>query len=160
MALLKAVRHAIALALLAWSAMSAQTARFTFAGLSLETTMEELTKRYPHSTAIGTRVYLSDEESHDHISTIGLSSNGAARTLVITFERQRGGRAAYPSCEPSLSRLKQRYGDPTRVVEATEERALNRRFEWTTSIESLTLHCFRMPREPLYAERVTISASR
>jgi hypothetical protein len=164
--LLKTARQAATLALLASSLLAAQTETFTFAGLSLKTTMAELKKRYPRSTALDTLVYLSDEESHDHISTIGLSSSSGARTLTITFEpatferRRRGRVATYPSCEKSLSRLKGRYGNPADVVDAQEERARNRRFEWKTSTESLTLNCFRMPRQPLYAERLTITAGR
>ena len=157
--MLKTTRQSAILALLAWSVLAAQPESFTFAGLNLKTTMADLKKRYPSSTALDTLVYLSDEESHDHISTIGLSGNGAARTLTITFERRRGGRAAYPSCEQSLSRLKERYGNPANVVDAQEERARNRRFEWNTAMESLTLNCFRMPRQPLYAERLTITTS-
>jgi len=139
---------------------AAQPESFTFAGLNLKTTMADLKKRYPSSMALDTLVYLSDKESHDHISTIGLSSNGAARTLTITFEQQRQGSATYPSCEQSLSRLKERYGNPTNVANTQEERARNRRFEWTTATESLTLNCFQMPRQPLNAERLTITSSR
>jgi hypothetical protein len=156
--LLKAARRSATLALLACSVLAAQTESFIFAGLSLNTTMADLKKRYPRSTALDTLLYLSNEESHDHISTIGLSSSGAARTLTITFERQRQGRATYPSCGDSLSRLKERYGNPTHVTEASEERARNWRFEWNTSTESLALSCFRMPRQPQYAERLTITS--
>ena len=158
--MLKAAQLSATFVLLACSVVAAQTESFTFAGLSLETTMTDLKKRYPRSTALDTLVYLSDEESHEHISTIGLSRNGAARTLIITFERQRRGRATYPSCGRSLSLLKERYGNPTRVTEAQEERARNRRFEWNTATESLTLDCFRMPRQPQYAERLTIASRR
>jgi hypothetical protein len=156
----KATRQSAILALLAGSVLAAQPESFTFAGLNLKTTMADLKKRYPSSIALDTLVYLSDEESHDHISTIGLSSNGAARTLTITFERRRRGRATYPSCGQSLSRLKERYGNPANVMDAQEERVRNRRFEWNTSTESLTLSCFRIPRQPLYAERLTITSSR
>lgn len=70
------VRHPCAIGVV----RAAQPEPFTFAGLNLKTTMADLEKRYPSSIALGTFVHLSDEESHDHISTIGLSSNGAART--------------------------------------------------------------------------------
>ena len=144
--LLNVARASAALVLLACSVLAARTEAFTFAGLSLETTMADLKKRYPRSTAIDALVYLSEEEAHDSISTIGLSSEGAARALTITFERRRQGRATYPSCERLLSRLKERYGSPVNVTTAQEERARNWRFEWSTSAESLTLNCFRMPR--------------
>ena len=147
------------LALLGWTVLAAQPESFTFAGLNLKTTMADLKKRYPSSVAVDNLVYLSDEESHDHISTIGLSGNGPSRTLTITFERRREGRVTYPSCEQSVSRLKERYGSPAHVMDAQEERALKRRYEWITAIEALTLDCFQMPREPLYAERLTIRSS-
>ena len=158
--MLKLGRPSATLSLLACSVLAAQPEPFSFAGLNLKTTMAELKGRYPRSTALDTLVYLSDEESHDHIATIGLTSTGAVRTLTITFERQRGARATYPSCERSLSGLRERYGNPAHIVDAQEERAQNRRFQWNTSTESLTLHCFRMPRQPLYAERLTITSSR
>jgi hypothetical protein len=60
--------------------------------------MAELRTRYPRSTALEAMVYLSDEESHDDISTIALSK--------------------------------------------------------------LMLSCFRMPRQPLYAERLSIASAR
>ena len=157
---LEATRQSAVLALLACSVLAAQPESFTFAGLNLETTMADLKRRYPSSMALDTLVYLSDEESHDHISTIGLSSNSAARTLTITFERRRRGRATYPLCGQSLSRLKESYGSPADVMDAQEERARQRRFKWNTSTESLTLACFQMPRQPLYAERLTITSSR
>jgi hypothetical protein len=145
--------------LLAQSLAAAPTEPFSFAGLTLKTTMADLQTRYPRSTALDTVVYVSTEETHDHISTIGLSSNGAARTLSIAFEReQRGGRAMYPSCEKLLGVLTDRYGTPANVVDAQEEKAHNRRFHWKRSAERLTLSCFRMPRQPLYAERLTIAS--
>jgi hypothetical protein len=158
---MRIINVSAALALLASSVFSAQTGSFTFAGLSLKTTMAELTKRYPRSMALDTLVYLSDEDSHDDISSIGLSNNDAVRILTITFERQkRAGTPAYPTCEKLLSLLKKRYGNAANVVDAQEERAGNRRFEWTTSTESLTLSCFQMPRQPLYAERLSIAGRR
>ena len=142
------------------SAQSVQrnASAFDFAGLNLNTTMADLKKRYPKSTALDTLVYLSDEESHDHISTVGVSRNGPARTITIAFERQIQGRATYPLCEQLVSRLKARYGNPANATDAQEERARNRRFEWKTSAESLTLSCFQGPRQPRYAERLTMAS--
>jgi hypothetical protein len=149
----------VAFAFLMWF-VSALMASFNFAGLSLSTTMAELTKRYPRSMVLDTFVYLSDEDSHDDISTIGLSRNGDVRTLTITFERQHpAGRPTYPLCEKLLSLLEERYRNPANVVDAQEERARNRRFEWKTSAESLRLSCFQMARQPLYAERLTIASA-
>ena len=137
-----------------------QSARFSFAGLDLGVTMKDLRLKYPQSQVLDDRlVYLSEKESHDHISTIGLSGTGSARSLQITFERrQRDGKATYPPCQKLLSGLEQRYGRPARIVDGQEEQARNRRFEWNTSAETLTLGCFEMPRQPLYVERITIAS--
>jgi hypothetical protein len=149
------------LVVLAGSTVATQPEPFTFAGLSPHTTSAELKQRYPRSLVNGELVYLSAQESHDSISTIGLKSAGARRHLSITFEQsQPGGRPTYPACEPLLSILTARYGSPTNVIDAQEERARNRRFEWKTSTELLALGCFRMPSQPLYAERLTITSDR
>ena len=149
----------VTLTVLAQSPAAAPTEPFSFAGLSLKTRMADLQTRYPRSTALETMVYVSTEETHDHISTIGLSSNGVARTLSIAFEReQRDGRATYPSCKKLLGVLRDRYGTPANVVDAQEEQAHNRRFQWERPGERLTLSCFRMPGQRLYAERLTIAS--
>ena len=116
----------------------AQIDTFSFAGLSLRATMEELRVKYPRSTAIGGLIYLSDQDSYEDISTIGLSGSGSARTLTIHFERERNGTAAYPparTCSPMWN------GDTAGPA------------------ETLTLSCFRMLRQPLYAERITIAVN-
>jgi hypothetical protein len=137
----------------------AQTDTLSFAGLSLRATMEELRVKYPHSTGIDELMYLSDQDSHDDISAIGLSGSRSARTLTIHFERQRNGTAVYPACENLLATVERRYGRPAKIVDAQEEQARNRRFEWNTTAETLTLRCFRMPPKPLYAERITIAVN-
>jgi hypothetical protein len=149
-----------AFVLVAGPAVAAQPEPFTFAGLSGDTTIAELKQRYPQSVVVGQLVYVSARESHDSISTIGMSSTGARRNLTVTFEqRQPSGSPTYPACEKLLSTLTARYGPPN-VIEAQEERARNRRFEWKTSTESLTLGCFQLPSQPLYAERLTIASDR
>ena len=154
------VHIAVVLALAASSVSEAQTPAFVFAGLSLKTTVAELKQRYPRSTFLDTLVYISNEESHDDISTIRLSNNGRTRTISITFERQRAGSATYPACDNLVALLTNEYGKPANVVDAQEEQSRNRRFEWKTPGESLTLNCFRLPQQPLYAERLTIASGR
>jgi hypothetical protein len=56
--------------LLACSVLAAQPEFFTFAGLSLRTTMADLKERYPSSTALDTLVYLSRR----HDSTVSAAS--------------------------------------------------------------------------------------
>ena len=118
--------------------------------------MAELKKKYPRSTFLDTVVYLSNEESHDGIATIALGADGSGRTLTIAFERP-GNTPAYPLCEKLLAALKNRYGNPASTTDFQEERARNRRSEWKTGTESMALSCFEMPRQPSYAERLTIT---
>ena len=146
----------IILALGGFADSAAQSRSFVFAGLSSNTTMAELKERYPRSTFVDTLVYVSEQESHDSISTIALGYNGALHTLTITFERQRARRLTYPTCEQIVSVITNQYGAPTNVVDAQEEQTRNRQLQWKTAGESLTLHCFRLPKQPLYAERITI----
>ena len=117
--------------------------------------MAELRTRYPRSAALEALLYLSAEESHDHISTIQLSDSG----IAVTFERRSPrGEPTYPACENLLSPLTEGYGKPSSVVDAQEERTRNRRFEWKATEELMTLVCFQLPRRPLYAERLAITA--
>ena len=153
------VNIATMLVLTASSALEAQTRAFVFAGLSLKTTLAELKQRYPQSTFLDTLVYVSEKESHDDISTIGLSSNGRMRAIAISFERQRSGKPTYPACDRLVAYLTKQYGTPANVIDAQEEQARNRRVEWKTSEESLTLSCFRRAQQPLYAERLTIASA-
>jgi len=154
------VHIAAMLALAMWSVSEAQTPAFVFAGLSLKTTVAELKQRYPRSTFLDTLVYVTNEESHDDISTIGLGNNGRIRTIAITFERQRAGRTTYPACDNLVALFTTQHGRPANIVDAQEEQSRNRRFEWKASGESLTLNCFRLPQQPLYAERLTIASGR
>jgi hypothetical protein len=137
-----------------------QVAHFSFAGLDLGLTTKDLRVKYPRSSVVGdTLVHLSDTDAHDHISSIALSGSGAAKRLRIFFERnQQTGRPIYPRCEDVLTVLQKRYGSPTNIVDAAEEQALNRRFEWNAARETLTLMCFRMPRQPLYASELNIAS--
>jgi len=150
----------VAAILLCGSLAGMQPARFSFAGLDLGVTIKDLRLKYPRSQVLDEGlVYLSEKDSHDHISTIGLSGIGSGRRLQINFERrQQDSKATYPPCQKVLSGLEQRYGRPTRIVDGQEEQSRNRRFEWNTSAETLTLSCFRMPRQPLYAESITIAS--
>ena len=132
---------------------------FVFAGLSLRASLDDLRTKYPSSLVVDQRVYLSDAERHDDISTIELSGTGSQRTLKLFFERRENGDAVYPHCETLRATLEGRYGAPGGVQDATEGQAANRRFLWNKASETLTLDCFAMPGQPLYAERMTIASA-
>ena len=131
---------------------------FVFAGLSLRATINELRTKYPLSLVVDQRVYLSDAERHDDISTIELSGAAGQRTLQLFFERRENGDAVYPRCETLRATLERRYGAPSGVQDATEEQARNRPFLWSNASETLRLDCFAMPGQPLYAERMTMAS--
>jgi hypothetical protein len=138
---------------LTWPLLAAES--FAFARLSLQTTLEAAQKRYPHSSITGGHVYVSEADSHDHIYGIDLPGTGNPR-LRIFFERRGRQRHDYPRCEQIAAAIRQQYGEPAVVQEFDEERSRNRRLIWRRGDEDLSLLCFRMGRQPLYAAELTI----
>ena len=69
-----------------------QVQGFVFAGLSLRATINELRTKYPLSLIIDQRVYLSDAERHDDISTIELSGAAGQRTLMLSLNAAKTAR--------------------------------------------------------------------
>jgi hypothetical protein len=129
---------------------------FSFAGLSLHTTLEEVRKRYPRSLISGHHVYVAETDSHDHIGAIDLPDDGQNRNLRVFFERKTARGNAYPPCQAVLGTLVKQYGDPLTVQEFDEERARNRRFVWRRGDEALSLLCFRLGRPTFSASELTI----
>jgi hypothetical protein len=128
-----------------------------FAGLSRQTGIEAARKRYPHSSIVGRHVYVSDADSHDHVYGIDLSDGSSSGQLRVFFERPGVQRPAYPPCEGLTAAIKKQYGEPSAVQEFAEEKAWNRRVIWRRDGESLSLNCFRMGRQPLFAGELTIT---
>ena len=152
------MNNMLASMLLYGSIVVMQVQGFVFGGLSLRATINELRTKYPLSLVVDQRVYLSDAERHDDISTIEFSGAAGQRTLMLFFERRENGEAVYPRCETVRATLERRYGAPSGVQDATEEQARNRRFLWSNTSETLTLDCFAMPGQLLYAERMTMAS--
>jgi hypothetical protein len=133
---------------------------FVFAGLSVHTTIEDARKRYLRSSIVGHYVYVSDDDSHDHIHGIELPGDGPDRRLKLFFERSRPRRPEYPRCAAMLAKIKKLYGEPSKVEEFDEEQARNRRFTWWRSDEALSLVCFRFGRQAFSAADLTITMRR
>ena len=134
---------------------------FAFAGLSPRTTIEAVRLRYRHSLIAGRHVYVAEADSHDHIYGIGLAQDGeSSRRITIFFERRGRQRNEYPPCEQVAAAVRKHYGEPTVVQEFSEERSKNRRLTWRRGAEDLSLLCFRMGRQPLFASELTITADR
>ena len=142
------------------SPSGALAGEFSFAGLGVDTTVEQLRERYPRSSMVGSYMYVVAADSHDHIYGIGFPAVAGRDRLRVGFERPdatgpvRSSR--YPTCAAVRSRLEAEHGRPDRVEQFTEERALNRRYSWKGKTEVMTLHCFRMAGKTFLAEALTI----
>jgi hypothetical protein len=158
-------RHRLALlaGVLLWNVLSSAIVLaegFVYSGLSLHTTIEDARKRYPRSSIVGRYVYVSDDDSHDHIHGIELADDGPNRRLKVSFERSRSRRPEYPRCEEVLATIKKQHGEPSTVQEFDEERARTRRFTWRRGDEALSVVCFRFGRRAFSAADLTITTQR
>jgi len=157
------VNLALLLGLLSMFGGNAFAGVFSFTGLSLVTTVEELKHRYPNSSMVGNHLYVAEADSHDHIYGIEIPGPNPGGRLRLSFERSRklshDAQPQYPTCEKILSILETRYGAPSRVKEFAEERSWNRRLSWEKDRELLSLHCFRMRGTDFFAEAITIAKS-
>lgn len=133
---------------------------FSFGGLSLKTTAEELRRRYPDSMFVGNYLYVAQGESTDHISGIQLPSRAGAGPLKLFFERVNASTSTrapqYPDCNDLVSVLEAKYGPPAATEEFSEERARDRRLTWKRAGEVLVLQCFRRKDANFFAETLSI----
>jgi len=130
---------------------------FAFAGLSPRTTVQEAQKRYSRSLFTGRHVYVSEADSHDHIYGIDLPGSGEPRVRIF-FEYRRRDHNEYPRCEQVATAIRRQYGKPANIQEYDEERSRNRRLIWRSGNEELSLLCFQMGRQPLFAAELTITS--
>lgn len=130
-----------------------------FAGLNLQTTIEVVQKRYPHSHLVGHHVYVDDADSHDHIYGIDVPRRSdPSPQLRIFFERTGRTRHDYPLCELVARKLRNQYGAPVTVQDTQEEQSRNRRLIWRRGEEELALVCFQIRRQPLVASELILTA--
>ena len=137
-----------------------QSTEFVFGGLGLRTTIEEAKHRYPRSSIVGQYVYVAEADSHDHIYGIALPGADRPKGLSIFFEKSRNQAARYSHCEQIVGMVEKQYGPPSRTEDFTEEQSRNRRLSWERSGEVLSVLCFRQGQASLFAERLTIAATR
>ena len=130
---------------------------FVFAGLSLNTTVEDARKRYPHSLVSGHHVYVAEIDSHDDVRAVDIPADGPNRRLRVYLERRTTRGARYPRCDAVLEILRKQFGAPSRVQEFDEERARDRRLTWWRGNEAMSLLCFRIGQEPFFASDLTIA---
>jgi len=144
------------------NAVSAATAHYSFAGLSLTTTEADLRERYPNSTFQSNHVFVSVSDAHDEISSVAVPWAGGSALLRIGFGREIGAssprRFDYPRCGTVLDRLTADFGAPNEIVDYAEEQMQVRRHKWQAKAEALFLLCF-VGDDHLYAEAISISPS-
>ena len=143
-----------------FTGLLARTQHFVFAGVGLQSELQEVAVRYPRSVSLGRSLVLAPEDAHDGISTIEISGAGAGRRVRISFEtRPAGLELEYPPCRAVETGLVQQYGQPQEILRFTE--AASRRADrvWRSSTEEMRLICFRGTGR-LLAEAVLIAPGR
>lgn len=130
---------------------------FVFAGLSLQTTIEDARQRYPRSLTVGNYIYVSDHDSHDDIHGIELTTDGSNPRLRLFFERSHPRRPRYPRCAQVLATITTQYGEPARIQEFDVELDRTRRLTWWRGTEALSLVCFRRAGQEFLAAELIIS---
>jgi hypothetical protein len=148
------LRFTLALLLLA------QASRFSYSDIDRGASLETLARRYPHSSRVGETIYVSAEDVRDSVTLIGLSGEGTARRLRLSFEsRNVKGEPLYPSCADIRRRLEMRYGKPQVVREFDEEASRRSDALWQSATEEMTLVCFTPPgrRSVRMAEAIVVA---
>jgi hypothetical protein len=135
------------------AAQSAQQQQFSYAGIGLGSDFDATARRYPHSSRVGSYIYVAPEDSRDHVGGIGISE----QQVVISFGVHVGSREQYPPCAEIEKPLIQQYGRPESIREFDEEAVRRADRHWSSLREEMTLICFIGPRRQLLAEGVKIS---
>ena len=130
----------------------AEKSHFEFAGFTIATTLSEAKKRYPGSYEANSYIYVSEDDSHDHIYGISISST---RTVLLFEKRLENGGVSYPLCRTQFEQIYSSYGGPHVVQEFNEEVSPVHRRVWKEGKERLVLRCFETD-GTRFAERVDL----
>src|SRR4051812_32791436 len=130
---------------------------FLVGGLSLNSTVEDVRRLYPHSLINDHHVEVLDQDVRENIWAIRLPRAADSHPLRMFFRRLTEHRPTYPPCGQVLASIERKYGAPANVQEFGEERAWTRRHIWPRGGEVLTLLCFRLGRGALSASEITIA---
>ncbi len=134
-----------------------QRPELTFSGIGLRSEFDSVASEFPHSERAGQYIYVSPEDSRDHIYGIGISGAGNNRFVRISFERQRERRRLeYPTCATVQSQIARQFGRPDDTRRFAEEATTRSDRLWVRGSEELTLMCFRSGSARLWAEAVVI----
>jgi hypothetical protein len=141
-------------------AAAVQAAFFSFAGITLDSNLDEIARQYPHSQRAGEFIYLAAQDSRDHMSGIELSGAGPTRRVRVSFETRGAGarpKPDYPACADLQRTLERQFGPPGAIRTFSEESSQRADRYWQHDSESLTLLCFKGPDGRLLAEAVQIN---
>ena len=129
---------ALIITLVSHSAL-AEELHFEFAGFTIATTLSEAKNRYPGSYEANSYIYVSEDDSHDHIYGISISST---RTVLLFEKRLENGGVSYPLCITQFEQIYLSYGGPHVVQEFNEEASPVHRRVWKEGQDRLVLRCF------------------
>ena len=119
----------------------AQDSHFEFAGFTIATTLSEAKSRYQGSYEANSYIYVSEDDSQNHIYGISISST---RTLLHFEKRLEHGGVSYPLCRTQFDEIFTFYGGPDVVQKFNEEASPVHRRIWKKDNERLALRCFEM----------------
>ena len=132
--------------------MFAEEPYFEFAGFTVGTTLGKVKARYPGSSEANSYIYVSEDDSHNHIYGISISGT---RTLLVFEKRLEGGGVSYPLCRTQFDKIYSSYGGPHIVRKFNEEVMQVHRRVWIEGKERLALWCFEAD-GTRYAEQVEL----
>jgi hypothetical protein len=130
----------------------AQKPHFEFAGFTIETTLIDATARYPDSKEAHSYIYISKNNTHDHIYGISIRSSGI---FLFLEKRLESGGVSYPLCRTKFDEIYPSYGGPDLVRKYNEEAMPVHLRIWKKGRERLALRCFEAE-GTRYAERVEL----
>lgn len=127
---------------------------FQFAGLTARATIEQVQARYSSSELSGSHLFISEQDSHDHIYGISVYDH----QTLLAFERKAySGEVSYPLCRSIFNKIFSAYGGPHIVQRFHEETMQTHRRVWRNGDERIALRCFEKGGSR-YAERVELYA--
>jgi hypothetical protein len=147
----------LALVAIPVASVLSQPGGFSFAGVSLSSDFKTVAARYRRSTPQASYISLVPEDSHDHISAIGISGAGPTRRVRIAFEIRTAKGLEYPTCAEMEARIVRSYGRPQQIRRFDEEASKRADRIWQSKIEELALLCFARPGARLLSEAVQIA---
>ena len=147
------VRHWLTVALIAFASSAAPSEnQLSYAGWTVDSTIKDGARRYPHSQASDSSIDVAETDAHDDIQSVSV---GDGWVQLAFGTRTATGRDTFPLCSVVFDRIYRSYGGPDIVQHLHEEATPVHRRVWKRGTEHLALRCFSNDGER-YAERVEL----